>query len=52
MKIFNIYQASVLLKHGAIAIDCGLGNRNKTYVTFKEDEKFKELLTKWLNREI
>jgi len=52
MKIFNIEQADVFIKHGAIPISCGLGNKCKTYIEFEENQIFKELLKKWLNREI
>jgi tRNA A-37 threonylcarbamoyl transferase component Bud32 len=53
MKIFNITQANIFIKkNGATAIDCGLGNKNKTYVEFEENNIFKDLLEKWLKREI
>jgi len=52
LKIFNILQANTLLLKGANAISCGLGNRNKTYIEFEENQIFKDLLKKWLNREI
>ncbi len=51
MKIFNIKQANIFIKLGATPIGCGLGNKNKTYIEFKEDDKFKELLNRWLNKE-
>lgn len=51
MKIFNIKQADVFIKLGAIPIGCGLGNKYKTYIEFKEDDKFKELLKRWHNKE-
>ena len=51
MKIFNIKQADIFIKNGATPIGCGLGNKNKTYVEFKEDAIFKDLLIKWHNRE-
>jgi hypothetical protein len=52
MKIFNVQQASLFIRLGAKPIDCGLGNRNKTYIEFEENKIFKELLKKWLKREI
>ena len=52
MKIFNIKQANIFIQYGATTIGCGLGNRYKTYIEFKDDEVFKELLKKWLLREI
>lgn len=52
MKIFNIKQADIFIKNGAYPIGCGLGNRYKTYIEFKDDQIFKELLRKWLLREI
>lgn len=51
MKIFNIKQASLFLAKGATAINCGLGNKNKTYIEFKEDEIFKKLIKKWMAKE-
>jgi len=51
MKIFNIEQADVFIKHGAIPISCGLGNKYKTYIEFNEDEKFKELMKRWMTKE-
>ena len=38
MKIFNIKQANLFIKLGATVIGCGLGNKNKTYIEFKEDK--------------
>ena len=52
MKIFNIKQADIFIKNGAMPIGCGLGNKYKTYIEFKEDDVFKDLLRKWHNREI
>lgn len=52
MKIFNIKQADVLVKNGATVIGCGLGNKYKTYLEFEENQIFKDLLKKWLKREI
>lgn len=51
MKIFNIKQADIFIKNGATPIGCGLGNKYKTYIEFKEDENFKELLKKWMAKE-
>jgi len=52
MKIFNILQANILIRHGCVVVGCGLGNKNKTYVEFKEDSLFIEVLNRWLNKEI
>jgi hypothetical protein len=52
MKIFNIKQANIFIQNGAIPIGCGLGNKYKTYIEFLENEIFKDLLQKWLTREI
>lgn len=52
MKIFNIRQADVFVKNKANVIGIGLGNKNKTYIEFEENQIFKELLEKWLKREI
>jgi len=52
MKIFNIKQADIFVKNGANIIGCGTGNRFKVYVEFEENQIFKDLLKKWLNREI
>ena len=51
MKIFNIKQANLFLKNGATAIGCGLGNKNKTYIEFKDNDVFKKLLDKWMAKE-
>ena len=51
MKIFNIKQADIFIKHRAIPIGCGLGNRYKTYIEFEENQIFKDLMKRWLNKE-
>ena len=51
MKIFNIKQADIFLKHGCIAIGAGLGNKYKTYIEIQEDDKFKEMMERWNNKE-
>ena len=51
MKIFNIKQASIFIKNGANVIDCGLGNKYKTYIEFEENEKFKDLMKRWMAKE-
>lgn len=51
MKIFNIKQANIFIKNGATVIGCGLGNRNKTYIEFKKNEIFKELMKRWMAKE-
>lgn len=52
MKIFNWKQADVFIKNGATVLGMGLGNRNKTYLEIEENEIFKDLMEKWLRREI
>lgn len=52
MKIFNIKQANIFIQNGAMVVGCGLGNKYKTYIEFEVNEVFKELLRKWLLREI
>ncbi len=51
MKIFNIKQADIFIKNGAMAIGCGLGNKHKTYIEFEENEIFKELMKRWMAKE-
>lgn len=51
MKIFNIKQANIFIKNGAIVTSCGLGNKYKTYIEFQEDEIFKELMKRWMAKE-
>lgn len=51
MKIFNIKQADIFIKNGATPIGCGLGNKFKTYIEFKDDDILKELLIRWSNFE-
>lgn len=51
MKIFNIKQADIFIKHKATVIGCGLGNKYKTYIEFEENEIFKQLLNKWMAKE-
>lgn len=48
IKIFNIRQADIFIKSGAIPIGCGFGRKYKTFIEFKEDIKFEELMKKWL----
>lgn len=47
MKIFNIKQASVFIKEGATVIDCGLGNKYKTYIEFEDNKILEELMIRW-----
>ena len=51
MKIFNIKQADIFIKNGATVIGCGLGNRDKIYIEFEENNIFKSLLERWHNKE-
>lgn len=51
MKIFNIKQANIFIQNNCIVIGCGLGNKYKTYIEFEEDNKFKDLMRKWKNKE-
>ena len=47
MKIFNIKQASLFLVKGATAINCGLGNKNKTYIEFNKYAKKSPSSLRW-----
>lgn len=51
MKIFNIKQADTFIKNGATPVGCGLGNKYKTYIEFKEDDKLKKLMRRWMAKE-
>ena len=51
MKIFNIKQADIFIKNGATVIGCGLGERFKIYIEFEKNLIFKNLMTRWLNKE-
>ena len=52
MKIFNIKQANIFIKNGAMVIGCGLGNRDKVYIEFDKNNKiFKDLMTRWMAKE-
>lgn len=51
IKIFNITQVDIFLKNGATAIGSGLGNKNKTYVEFKENKIFEQLMQRWKAKE-
>ena len=51
MKIFNIKQMDIVIKNGATPTGCGLGNKDKVYIEFKEDDIFKRLLERWHNKE-
>lgn len=52
MKIFNLKQADLFIKNKATSVGCGIGDRYKVYIEFEEDEIFKDLLKKWLKRQI
>lgn len=51
MKIFNLIQSDVFIKHEAHVIGVGLGDRFKVYIEFEENQIFKELMVRWLNKE-
>jgi hypothetical protein len=51
MKIFNWKQADIFIKNGAKVMGMGLGNRNKTYLEFEDNEILQELMERWLNKE-
>jgi hypothetical protein len=51
MKIFNIKQIDVFLKNGAKGIGAGTGDKFKVYVEFEENQIFKSLMKRWLNKE-
>lgn len=50
MKIFNIFQANIFIKNNGKVIGCGLGNKNKTYIEFEDNETLYMLLEKWNNK--
>ena len=51
MKIFNIKQIDVFIKNGAKPISANTGNRFKVYIEFEENQIFKDLMKRWLNKE-
>lgn len=51
MKIFNIKQANIFIQNNCIVLSCGLGNKYKTYIEFKEDNNFNILMKKWRNKQ-
>lgn len=51
MQIFNIKQIDIFLKNGATGISAGTGKRYKVYVEFEENQIFKDLMKRWLNKE-
>lgn len=51
MRIFNIKQADIFIKNKAIPIGCGLGNKYKTYIEFKENDNLKQLMKRWMAKE-
>lgn len=50
-RIFNFYQASVMLRNGCSVIDCGIGDKGKVYLVFKNDLRFNEIMKRWLAKE-
>lgn len=50
MKIFNIKQANLFIKLDATVMGCKLGNKNKTYIEFK-NEILKDLMVRRSNKE-
>ena len=51
IKIFNIKQADIFIRHGAMAIGCGLGNKYKTFIEFEENEILTNLMIRWMAKE-
>jgi hypothetical protein len=51
MKIFNIRQASIFILSNCKVINCGYGDKKKIYIEFEENQTFKEMMTKWINKE-
>jgi len=51
MDIFNIKQIDIFIRNGAVPIGAGTGHRFKVYITFKENQIFKDLMERWLNKE-
>lgn len=51
MKIFNVKQANIFIKNNCLVISCGLGDKGKVFIEFKEDLNFYKMMTRWLNKE-
>jgi hypothetical protein len=51
MKIFNWKQANIFIKQGAKVIGTGLGNRNKTYIEFEDNQILQDLMIRWKAKE-
>jgi hypothetical protein len=51
MNIFNWKQADIFIKQGCKVTGCGLGNKNKTFISFEENEIFKEMMKRWMAKE-
>ena len=51
MKIFNIKQAEIFIKNGAVPIGCGLGNKYMTYIEFEENKILEDLMKRWMAKE-
>jgi|GEM_PF-5446559 len=51
MKIFNIKQADIFIKNSATPIGVNTGNKFKVFIEFEENQIFKDLMVRWLNKE-
>jgi hypothetical protein len=51
MKIFNWKQADIFIKRGAKVTGTGLGNRNKTYIEFEDNQILQDLMIRWKAKE-
>ena len=51
MKIFNIKQVDIFIKNKATPISANTGDRFKVYIEFEENQIFKDLMVRWLNKE-
>lgn len=49
--IFNLYQANLLIEHGAKVVGVGRGKRHKIYLLFEVTPHFEALMEKWDARE-
>lgn len=51
-KIFNIKQADAFIKNGLMPVGCGLGNKDKTYIEFEQNSLYKNLLNRYLTKQL
>jgi len=51
MKIYNWKQANLFIHMNCKVISTGLGNRNKTYIEFFDNQLLKDLMKRWMAKE-